>query len=91
MSNYPAGAWADPNAPWNELRCPMCGELVVKVLGMWERQECTECDWEYEENVQRVFNAVHDELCSVHDSSGLSFSGRYDIIPVGVDGEHIQE
>jgi rubredoxin len=52
MSNYPARAWNDPNAPWNELRCPMCGELVVKVVGLYDRQECTECDWEYEEDYE---------------------------------------
>ncbi len=51
MSNYPAGAWTDPNAPWNETTCPLCGELTVEVLGMYPRQECTACDWTYEEDV----------------------------------------
>ena len=49
MSNYPAGAWEDPNAPWNEITCPMCGEPAVKILGTWARTECTDCDWSYEE------------------------------------------
>jgi len=51
VSNYPEGALNDANAPWNELRCPMCYELAVQVLGLWPRQECTECDWTHEEDV----------------------------------------
>jgi len=37
---YPAGASEDPNAPWNELVCDVCGYTVDSLN---EKSMCKEC------------------------------------------------
>jgi len=53
VDNYPAGAWTDPRAPWNEKCCPMClGAIEEAEHFVWGRSaECLDCDWTYEEDV----------------------------------------
>jgi len=50
MSNYPAGAWEDPNAPWNEaddVLCPRCGEGIEESINnFWREAKCLDCGWE---------------------------------------------
>jgi hypothetical protein len=47
MSNYPAGAWEDPNAPWNAPECPRCGEYVEESITIFGKEaKCLDCGWE---------------------------------------------
>lgn len=49
MSNYPAGAWEDPNAPWNQedVLCPRCGEGIEESTNnFWREAKCLDCGWE---------------------------------------------
>jgi hypothetical protein len=50
MSNYPAGAWEDPNAPWNEtdeVLCPRCGDGTEESITIFGKEaKCLDCGWE---------------------------------------------
>ena len=48
MSNYPAGAWEDPNAPWNHARMSSrCGEYVEESITIFGKEaKCLDCGWE---------------------------------------------